>query len=139
MLSIFQKCIDLGQHPADSKEERLRKSSLLVMSWPFALAGLVWGVLYFANDLIVPGLIPFTYGLLSLASIAHFSVTTRYTFFRNSQLFLILILPFMLQTSLGGFVPGSAVIIWAVIAPAGALIFHSISRSLLWFAAYALL
>ncbi|MEX1239275.1 MAG: response regulator [Cyclobacteriaceae bacterium] len=136
MIGVFQKFIGLGQHAKDSEEEKLRKSSLLVMSGPFAVAGLVWGVLYFANGLLVPGLIPFTYGLLSLASIAHFSITTRYRFFRNSQLFLILVLPFFLQIALGGFVPGSAVIIWAVIAPAGALIFHSVRRSLIWFAAY---
>lgn len=136
MISVFQKFIALGQHAHDSEEEKLRKASLLVMSGPFAIAGLVWGVLYFANDLLIPGLIPFTYGILSIASIAHFSFTTRYRFFRNSQLFLILILPFFLQVALGGFVPGSSVIIWAIIAPAGALIFHSISRSLIWFAAY---
>lgn len=136
MIPVFQKFIGLGQHAHDSDEEKLRKSSLLVMSGPFAVAGLVWGVLYFANDLLIPGMIPFTYGLLSIASIAHFSITTRYRFFRNSQLFLILVLPFFLQVALGGFVPGSAVIIWAIIAPAGALIFHSVSRSLIWFAAY---
>lgn len=139
MTPVFQKFLELGQHADDSAGEKLRKSSLLVMSGPFAIAGLVWGVLYFANDLFVPGLIPFTYGLLSLASIAHFSITTRYRFFRNSQLFLILVLPFCLQVALGGFVPGSAVIIWAIIAPAGALIFHSTGRSLIWFAAYGLL
>lgn len=117
-------------------EEKLKKSSLLVVSGPFALAGLIWGVLYFSNGLIVPGAIPFTYGVLSIINILSFRFSKQYVFFRNSQLILILILPFALQVSLGGFVPSSAVIYWAIIAPAGAMFFDSIRRSVYWFAAY---
>jgi len=136
MKSIGQKFVELGHHPNDPKDERLKKSSLLVVSGPFSLAGLVWGLLYFANGLFIPGAIPFTYGILSIINIISFSYTKRYVFFRNSQLFLILILPFALQISLGGFVPSSAVIYWAIIAPAGAMFFDNIKRSLHWFGAY---
>ena len=121
MNSLIQKFVKLGHRPNDPKDERLQKSSLLVVSGPFAIAGLVWGVLYYANGLIVPGSIPFSYGLLSVASIISFAISKQYKFFRNSQLLLILILPFALQLSLGGFVPSSAVIYWAIIAPAGAI------------------
>ena len=131
--------LTLGHHGDDSEDEKLRKSSLLIMSAPFAFAGLLWGALYFANKLYIPGAIPFVYGILSILSIVHFAKTTKYKFFRNSQLLLILILPFALQTSLGGFIPGSVVIIWAIIAPIGALVFHSIRRAVAWFAAYILL
>ncbi len=139
MNTLFNKLIILGHHPDDSDDEKLRKSSLLVMAAPFAFAGLLWGLIYFLNDLTLSGSIPFSYGILSVLSIIHFAKTTRYAFFRNSQLFLILILPFTLQISLGGFIPGSAVIMWAIIAPTGALIFHSKKRSLIWFAAYIIL
>jgi signal transduction histidine kinase/DNA-binding response OmpR family regulator len=134
--AIWRKFIALGHAPQDAEDEKLRKSSLLVMVGPFTVSGLAWGILYYAHGLTIPGLIPFCYGLLAIASIVTFSFKKKYVFFRNSQLFLILILPFALQTSLGGFVPGSAVIIWAVIAPAGALIFHSARKSVLWFGAY---
>ncbi len=100
---------------------------------------MIWGVLYFSNGLIIPGSIPFTYGILSISNIIVFGFSRRYKFFRNSQLFLILILPFALQVSLGGFVPSSAVIYWAIIAPAGAMFFDSIRRSVYWFGAYLLL
>ncbi len=139
MKSPFKKFLTLGHHINDSDEERLKKSSLLVMSGPFAVAALVWGLLYFANGLVIPASIPFSYGVLSVASIISFSFTKKYKFFRSSQLFLILILPFALQISLGGFVPSSAVIYWAIIAPAGAMFFDSIERSAYWFAAYLLL
>lgn len=139
MNSIVQQFVGLGHHPDDSKDERLKKSSLLVVSGPFAVAGIVWGVLYFSNGLLLPGAIPFSYGVLSIINIISFGFTKRYNFFRSSQLFLILILPFALQISLGGFVPSSAVMYWAIIAPAGAMFFDSIKRSVYWFIAYLLL
>ena len=103
--TLLDKFLILGHHPNDSDDEKLRKTSLVIMSGPFAFAGLLWGVLYWANGLIVSGYIPFIYGLLSVASVIYFAKTTRYTFFRNSQLLLILILPFSLQISLGGYIP----------------------------------
>ncbi|MDH4089200.1 MAG: response regulator [Cyclobacteriaceae bacterium] len=139
MSSIFQKFIALGHHPDDRDDEKLKKSSLLVMAGPFMLAGLLWGLIYFANGLVIPGAIPFCYGLLSIVSIISFSISKKYKSFRNSQLFLILILPFALQISLGGFVPSSAVMYWAIIAPAGAMFFDSVKKSVYWFAAYILL
>jgi len=139
MASLFQRFVTLGQVPDDPEEEKLRKSSLLVVSGPFSVAGVIWGLLYYSRGLLVPGSIPLIYGVLSVGTIIHFSITKKYQFFRNSQLLLILLLPFTLQISLGGFVPSSAVIYWAIVAPAGAMFFDSIRRSLYWFGAYLLL
>ena len=139
MASLFQRFLALGHVPDDPEEEKLRKSSLLVVSGPFAIAGVIWGLLYYSRGLFVPGSIPFIYGLLSVGTIINFSITKKYHFFRNSQLLLILLLPFSLQISLGGFVPSSAVIYWSIIAPAGAMFFDSIRRSLYWFGAYLFL
>lgn len=129
----------VGIQAGDSGEEKIRKSSLTVLSFPFALAGLIWGCLYFYNGLILSGAIPFTYGILSLLTFAHFAITKRYRFFRKSQLVLILVLPFFLQLSLGGFIPSSAVIIWALLSPTGALVFFNSKKSLPWFFAYLIL
>ncbi|HEX9600055.1 MAG TPA: HAMP domain-containing sensor histidine kinase, partial [Mariniflexile sp.] len=129
----------IGFKPEDTDEERIKKSTLTILVLPFALAGLVWGVLYFLNGLIISGFIPFTYGILSLLSFLHFAITKKYTFFRNSQLLFILILPFLLQLSLGGFVHGSAVIIWAIISPVGALVFFKTNNTMSWFISYLLL
>lgn len=103
------------------------------------MAGLGWGLLYFAYGLTIPGSIPFCYGILSLLSILGFSLTKKYKTFRNSQLLLIIILPFGLQISLGGFVPSSAVMYWSLIAPAGAMFLDSVKKSVYWFGAYILM
>lgn len=82
------------------------------------------------------GMIPLCYAIISLLSIIHFGLTRRYHFFRFSQLILILLLPFFLMMTLGGFVNGSAVILWALICPLGALLFDEPSRAPRWFLAF---
>ena len=139
MKFLFQNFISLGHNPDDTEEEKLRKSTLLIMTGPFALVGFAWGLLYFANELMVPGSIPFGYGILTMANIIVLSFSRNYKLFCNLQLFLILILPFTLQISLGGFVQSSAVMYWAIIAPAGAMFFDSVKRAPYWFAAYIFL
>jgi serine phosphatase RsbU (regulator of sigma subunit) len=135
----MKKLFERGYLPGDSEEDKLKKSSLLLMAIPFSFAGIIWGALYFANGLYLPGWIPFSYGILSFLSVVHFLLFRKFRFFRFSQILLILLLPFFLQLSLGGFIPGSAVILWAILSPLGALAFYNIRYSLFWFAAFMLL
>ena len=126
----------IGADPADENDIRLNKSLLVVCAVPFVFAGLGWGAMYFALGERLAGMIPFSYGIFSVLSITHFGLTRRYQFFRFSQLTLILLLPNLLMLSLGGFVPGSAVIIWALICPMGAMLFDEPRRAPYWFGAF---
>lgn len=140
VIGVFIDKLSVSGHmPNDSDDEKLRKSSLTLMSLPFAAAGLIWGGLYFIYGLYIPGIIPTSYGILSLVSFIYFRKTKKYGFYRTSQIFLILILPFSLQLSLGGFIPSSAVIIWALISPLSAMVFFSTKRSIVWFCVYVVL
>ena len=51
----------------------------------------------------------------------HVAAYAKDFLFRDSQLCMSLLLPFALQWSLGGFVDSSAVCLWALVAPLGAL------------------
>lgn len=62
--------------------------------------------------------------------------TKRFAFFRLSQFLLILVLPYLLQLSLGGFANGSAVMIWAFFAPLAALFFDNIRSAFRWLLAF---
>jgi guanylate cyclase len=110
---------------------------MLVMSTVlFIAAGLLWGLMYFALGQTAAGWIPFGYGIVSLLSLIFFAVTGRYRFFSFSQLLLIVLLPFLLMLALGGFINGSVVVLWAIIAPMGALIFDEPRRAPAWFLGY---
>jgi len=126
----------IGSDPNDEDNIRLQKSLLVICSFPFMVAGWAWGLMYFFFQELLAGSIPFSYGIFSLLSILYFARTRQYAFFRFSQLLLILLLPFLLMVTLGGFINGSAVILWALISPLGALLFDNPRHALRWFLAF---
>jgi guanylate cyclase len=123
----------IGSDPADDDDIRLQKSLLVICALPFMVAGWAWGLMYFFFRELLAGSIPFSYGIISLLSLLYFARTRQYTFFRFSQLLLILLLPFLLMVTLGGFINGSAVVLWALICPLGALLFDNPRHALRWF------
>lgn len=84
----------------------------------------------------VSAAIPGGYAIVSMISVLIFFKTKQFAFFRFSQLLFILCLPFLLQASLGGFRAGSAVQMWAMLAPVGALMFQSTRAARWWFTAF---
>lgn len=129
----------IGADPNDDDDIRLQKSLLVICAFPFMVAGVAWGLMYVFFNEPLAGAIPLSYSFISLLSILYFAQTRQFTFFRFSQLFLILLLPFLLMVALGGFVNGSAVVLWALISPLGALLFDQPRRALGWFIAFAML
>ena len=126
----------IGSDPSDDDDIRLQKSLLVICAFPFMVAGWAWGLMYFFFREPLAGSIPFSYGVFSLLSILYFARTRQYAFFRFSQLLLILLLPFLLMLTLGGFINGSAVVLWALICPLGALLFDNPHHALRWFLAF---
>ena len=126
----------VGMDLNDSDEFRLQKSSLVLGSIMFIIAGALWGILYFFFRQPIAGAIPFSYAVVSFVSVIFFHFTRRYESFLFSQLLLILFLPFLLMIALGGFVDSSGVILWSVICPLGALIFEKPGKALRWLVAY---
>jgi len=126
----------IGDDPADTLEIRIQKRVLVAVSTVVGIIALLWGALYFVFDERLAASIPWTYALGVGVSLLGFVVTGRYRAFRFTQLFLILLLPFMLQLALGGFADGSAVIIWSLLAPLGALAMWGRRQALNWFLGY---
>lgn len=133
----LQRFVEIGALPSDSEELRARKAGLVLSSALMAALACVWVVTYAVLGLWVSALIPFVYQLATAASIATFARTHRYVLFRQSQLVLPLLLPFTLQWSLGGFENSSAVCLWAITSPMGALVFVGAREAVPWFLAFA--
>ncbi len=133
---LIDRLAALGTLPTDTEEGRLQKALLTFIATLIGLAAVLWGSVYLFLGLYVAGAIPLGYALSSAISLTYLGVTKRYHLFRFIQLFLILILPFLLQWSLGGFADASAVIIWALLAPIGALMFSGPRPAVPWFIAF---
>ena len=126
----------IGSDPNDDDEIQLQKSLLVLCAIPFMVAGIAWGLMYILFNEPLAGAIPLSYSIISLLSIVYFGRTRQYRFFRFSQLALILLLPFFLMLALGGFVNGSAVMLWALICPMGAMLFDEPRHAPRWFLAF---
>jgi len=133
----LRRLIELGALPSDSQEVRLRKSVLTLSSALMVSLAFVWVGTYAALGLWLSAAIPFTYQVASVASIHTFARTRRFRLFRVSQLLMSLLLPFVLQWSLGGFANSSAVSLWAFTCPVGALLFLGARQAVPWFLAFA--
>ncbi len=125
-----------GSLPTDGEDERLRNRALLLTASLIAPLATFWVVTYAVLGHWLSAAIPFLYQLVSAASIAYSLRTKRYRFFRRSQLLMWLVLPFLLQWSLGGFRESGAVMVWAIAAPFGSLAFQGWREATPWFAAY---
>lgn len=127
----------IGEDPTDSDELRAQKKVLTLVSCLVAVLAIGWGVVYLAFGEVVAAIIPWIYTAAVAVSLTAFALTRRYALFRFIQLLLILLLPFLLQIALGGFVNASAVIIWSLLAPLGALAMVGRRQAIAWFIAYA--
>lgn len=132
----FYRFAYAGCLETDTLQERVQKAIMVIVPASISFCCLFWSSSYFYFDKPVSAAIPGGYAVVSTLSILLFFKTKDYTFFRASQILLILCLPFLLQASLGGFRAGSAVQVWAMLAPVGALMFQGPRAANRWFIAY---
>ena len=125
-----------GSLPSDTPDERLRKSALVLSSLLITILSFIWVGTYAALGLWRSALIPLAYQVASLVGLAFLARTKRYAAYRASQVAMFLVLPFLLQWSLGGFVESGAVALWAFVAPLGALVFYGPRQAIAWFGAF---
>ena len=111
----------------------------MLMTSHFTIVGLVWGTVFLTNGLWEVSCIPYSYTVISSISLLILLKTKNFIFFRNTQLCLVLLLPFFIHLVLGGFVTSSVVILWSIVCPMAALFFITIRQSAFWFVTYIIL
>ena len=131
--------LDIGAEPTDSEKLRLQKQMLVTTTALIAFAAVLWAVAYYLLDERLAAMIPGLYAVLSAINLGALAATKRYRAFRATQLVLILALPFLIQLVLGGFVGASAVILWALTAPFGALVMQGRRLAVRYMIAYGAL
>ncbi len=132
------KTVELGFLPTDNAELRLKKLALTLVPLIIGPFAFIWGTIYFVLGHPLSGSIPMSYSIISALSLTYFFKTKRTRFLQGSQLTLVLLLPFLLMWSLGGFSAGSMVMIWAIFSPIAAVMFEK-KASLKWYLMFFLL
>ena len=131
------RLLAVGADAGDDEDLKTNKATLILFSAIVAVLASIWVIVYFAVGRPLSASIPLFYQLASVAVVVGMAKTRRFAELRFFQLFVILLLPFLLQWSLGGYAQGSAVSLWALGAP----VFASMvgTRPTPWLAAFAVL
>jgi len=119
-----------------TQEDKLHKDLLIFACAFMNLAVVLWLAIYWVMGLHFSANVPLAYQLISVASLVHFLRTKKFEIFRFVQLSLFLFVPFIMQWSIGSAVTSSGVMLWALLAPIGALVVSGWRDSVPWFIAY---
>lgn len=125
--------------PTDSDEAALRKRIAVVLCAGTLPLTLLWSAIYLALGKPTAAAIPALYTVLTPINTAIFGYTRNFTFYRFTQLLLILFLPWLVTLSLGGFRQSSMVIIWAALCPLGSLLLDDLRSASFWIVGFVIL
>lgn len=126
----------IGQTPEDDPRTRRCKRTLVVAAIAISLLAFAWIALYLSLGRPLAAAIPLTYQLASLVGLAWFARSHDLRRFGATQMALMVVLPFVLQWTLGGFENASAVMLWAFVAPMAAMSVLDMRAAWLTFAAF---
>jgi class 3 adenylate cyclase len=130
---------NLGQRvisSADSEQVKLNKTLAIFASGLMGFGAMLWLAIYWAMGIKFSATVPLCYLLVSGGSLAHYLWKRNFELFRFIQVSLFLFVPFIMQWSIGSYVSSSGVMLWALLAPVGVMIFQGPRDSLPWFFAY---
>jgi adenylate cyclase len=129
----------IGVDPSDSDETALRKRLAVVLCAGTLPLTLLWSTVYLAIGAPIAAAIPGFYTVFTPINTAIFAHTRNFRFYRFTQLLLILLLPWLVSLSLGGFKQSSVVIIWAALCPLGSLLLEDLRSTLFWIVGFVVL
>ncbi len=128
--------LEMGQNLMDTQEDKLRKSLLIFACAFMNFAVMLWLAIYWYMGINFSSNVPLGYQAISITSLVYFLRTKNFEVFRFVQLTLFLFAPFIMQWSIGSSVTSSGVMLWALLAPIGALVVAGWKESIPWFVAY---
>jgi len=120
----------------DSEQEKLNKTLAIFASGLMGFGAMLWLVIYQAMGIKFSATVPFGYIAVSAASLVLYLWRRNFALFRFVQTSLFLFVPFVMQWSIGSYVSSSGVMLWALLAPVGVMMFQGPRESLPWFVAY---
>lgn len=121
-LRQLRRVLEIGCMPTDRDQVRVTKEVFVVIGLGAAVAGVVWAAMYAALGKPLSALIPLIISLAVAPVMARFVATKQLGLLPYPILGLGIALPLLLQLSLGGYVHGSAVVMWAFMTPLFALL-----------------
>ena len=120
----------------DSEQERLHKTLAIFACGLMGFGAMLWLAIYQLMGINFSATVPLAYLAISAASLGFYLWNRNFNLFRFVQTSLFLFVPFIMQWSIGSYVSSSGVMLWALLAPVGVMIFQGPRQSIPWFFAY---
>ena len=127
----------LGVSTDDDESERLRKAATTLVAVIVIGLAPIWVGAYLLISRPLSAAIPGSYALISAGMLVWIASRGEMRGFVRIQMLFFLVLPLLLQASMGGFVQGSVVSMWAFAAPLLALVVSGPRVGSWWFAAFS--
>ncbi len=134
--NLLSRLTDRVITPSDTEEQRLQKTLLIFACGLMGFAAMLWLAIYNAMGIKYSSTVPLIYLLVSATTLGIYLWNLNFDFFRFSQTCLYLFVPFIMQWSIGSYVTSSGVMLWALLAPIGVMMFQGPKESVPWFFAY---
>jgi signal transduction histidine kinase len=131
-LALLDKLKAIGYMPGDSPAEKQKKEFLVYMGLIMSGGGIVWGSLSLFFGLYWQSSIPFGYTLLTIPNFTYLYYSKNCRVVRFNQMVMSILLPFLFQWSLGGFVASGAIMMWATLSLVASLSFQSTKTTIWW-------
>jgi adenylate cyclase len=140
LLARSKRLLDLarsiGLDARDNDETALRKRVAVVLFGGTLPLTIAWSAIYLAVGSPLAAAVPGFYSVITPINTLIFAHTRNLGIYRFTQLLLVLILPWLVMISLGGFRQSSAVVLWAALSPLGALLIDDLRGTLFWIAGF---
>ncbi len=130
---------DLGRRvitDQDSEQDKLNKTLAIFACGLMGFGAMLWLAIYQLMGIRFSSTVPLGYLAVSAASLVFYLWKRNFAQFRFVQTSLFLFVPFIMQWSIGSYVSSSGVMLWALLAPVGVMIFQGPRESMPWFFAY---
>ena len=133
---LVRRAAEMAAGPTASDDDRQASGLFLIVAGSGVAAGVLWAISYGLLGRPLSAAIPGGFAIVVAIVVWRLGHTRRLGHLREIILLLILLLPAILQASLGGYVKGSAVIVWSFFAPLSALIFFGPRAAWEWLAGF---
>lgn len=129
----------IADRPGDDDETLLKHRILVFAGLLMSGGGLLWGTISFVFGLYWESSVPYAYVVLTAINFTILARTRHFASARFFQVTISLLLPFLFQWVLGGFITSGAMMIWAMLCLIGSLTFEDSRSAVQWLALYVVL
>ncbi len=137
--SLWDQFTVLGAARGESSTTRIARRMLVLGGLLMSAGGVIWGVMAISFGRALAASIPFGYVALTALNLTAFARTRNFRAARFVQVFISVLLPFVFQWVLGGFLSSGTVMVWSMVSLIGAMTFSQLREALVWLALYGAL